>query len=480
MNHTKKIIIDMKKYLIFTAVAVAIIYFSGLLETFIQLFKSDEGVTNWQHIANFSSGVLIIILSITAITLFFSRAEKEKANSELEAIKEDLEDRVKERTATLDRSNKLLKEEIEKHLKTSERLKASEHYINSILTSMPTMLVGLDDDGIITQWNETAVKYTGVSAADALGKDLWDAYPIITISREQVNEAQSKEAPTTIRQNQRGLFHFDITIYPLQRSDESGVVLLINDVSQQVKSENKLIQRDMMSSMGELASSMAHDMSAPLRGMIEDIGKIESQLNSQKDEKVSSLLAHAICQGQQASAIVANLLNFASSANNVKQNANISELVDHSIELAKNVLSVNGELKFSDIAIERDYDSSLPTINCHVSEIQQVLLSLLRHCYHALRKAGEENLEPRISVRLLESYDALWLKISHNGIGLTSEEQQSIFEPFFTNQPLDKQDDADKRLSFSYFVITEHHYGQMAVTSDLGVGTTFHIEFQLK
>ena len=470
----------MKKIVLAVVVAIITIYFADSL---VQLFKDEQGRTNWQYVANWSSGILIILLSITATVLFFSRMAKQKANSELEAIKDDLEIRVKERTATLDESNHKLQEEVERHLSTTEQLHTSEHYINSILESMPSMLVGLNPQGEITQWNKKAEKYTGVLAKDAISKNLWEAYPIITITPTQVREALTKTEPTTIRQNQRGLFHFDITIYPLHGTGESGVVLLLDDVSKQVKSENKLIQKDKISSMGELASSMAHDMNVPLQGLLKDIKQIDSKVGEifEPDNKditeITDSLNDAIVQGKQASAIISNLLNFANSQRQDKQAADMAEVMDHSIELAQNVLSLPQGMNFSDVEIERVYDDKLPKVHCHVSEVQQVYLSLLRHCFYSLGKVDKEGFEPSIRVRILECYGALWLKISHNGVGLTGEEQQSIFEPFFSNLPLDSEYDADKRLSFSYFVITEHHQGQMAVTSDLDVGTTFHIQF---
>lgn len=480
----------MKKYLLIAIGALLSLYFSGLAARLVQLFKDDQGHTNWQYLANWSSGVLIILLSISATVLFFSRLAKQKANTELESIKNDLEIRVKERTATLKESNRLLKEEVEGHLTTTGRLHASEHYINSILESMPSMLVGLNPECKITQWNKKAEQYTGVVQQDALEKDLWEAYPLITITRNQVEDALKKKTPTTIRQSQRGLFHFDITIYPLHDTGESGVVLLIDDVSQQVKSENQLIQRDRISSMGELASSMAHDMNVPLQGMVDDIKQIESKvarlkhLNIGQDrseqlstDDVNSNLIDAIAKGKQASAIVDNLLDFASSQQDDKQPTIMTKVMDHSIELAKSVLSLPQGMKFADVKIEKEYDKELPKVHCHVSEIQQVFLSLLRHCFHAMGKVQTENFVPAIRIRILEGYDSLWLKISHNGVGLTSDEQQSIFEPYFSNQPLDSEDDADKRLSFSHFVVTEHHNGQMAVTSDVKLGTTFHMQF---
>jgi signal transduction histidine kinase len=53
-----------------------------------------------------------------------------------------------------------------------------------------------------------------------------------------------------------------------------------------------------------------------------------------------------------------------------------------------------------------------------------------------------------------------------------------LFEPFFSSKPSDESHDPGKRLSFAYFIITEQHQGQMAVTSDIPTGTTFHIQLQ--
>ena len=475
----------MNKYLISTAAVVLLLYLTGLLGELVLLFKNDDGHTNWQHLANWSSGVFIILLSTTVTFLHFSRKEKEKANNELQAIKNNLENRVKQRTATLDESNHRLQQEVNQHLETTTQLHVSEHYINSILKSLPSMLVGLDAKGKITQWNEKAEKYTGITAENAVGNDLWVTYPIITITREQVDAALTKSSPTTIRQSQRGLFHFDITIYPLHATGESGVVLLLDDVSKQVKSENKLIQKDKLSSMGELASSMAHDMNIPLQSMLNDINRIQQTVNrfteSNSDSvdlmDVSENLTDAIAQGERAGAIIDNLLGFANAQLDDKQTADLTDIMERSLSLAKDILCHPQGLNFRDVNVKKEYDDDLPKIKCHIAEIQQVFFSLLRHCFHSITAVNKEQYQPLIKIRALEGYDSLWLQISHNGVGLTSDEQQSIFEPYFSNHPLDSKDEANKRLSFPHFVVTEQHSGHMAVTSDIKLGTTFHMQF---
>ena len=479
----------MKKHLSIVAILIIVLSYSGAFAELVLLFKYEDGHTNWQYLANWSSATLLILLSVTATVLFFSRQRAKKINIELEAIKNKLEIRVQERTATLDESNRLLTEEVALHLDTSNKLLSSEQYLKSILTSMPYMLVGLDSDGTITQWSKKAEEYSAISAEDALGKNLWEVYPSVIVSAEQVAEVFKSQRITSLRQGHQGLRHYDITLYPLEGTVEPGIAVLIQDVSKQVKSENRIIQRDRMSSMGELASSAANDINGPLQRMMRDIKRINGDVMllteetpadfSKQLKAVQVELNDAMEQGGQATAIINNLFDFASAQLEPKQQVNMVEVMDHALELASRILTVPKGLEFSKIQIERNYDDDLPLVCCHVAEIQQVYLNLLRHCLHALTKVETKGFEPVIKVRIQECYNALWLKITHNGVGLTGDEQQSIFEPYFGNAPLDGERDADKRLSFCHFIVTEHHKGEMAVTSAPEVGTTFHMEFLL-
>ena len=107
---------------------------------------------------------------------------------------------------------------------------------------------------------------------------------------------------------------------------------------------------------------------------------------------------------------------------------------------------------------------------------------LLRHCCHALGEVQQDDFEPVVSVSVHHYYEALWLKIEHNGKGIGLDEQQYIFEPFFTDADASRSGDyeAGRRLSYPYFIITEQHRGQLAVTSEPDSGTTFHIQLRLE
>lgn len=470
------------------APVILALYSHPAAASLLNYFKFEDGSTRWQYIANWSSGILILLLSFTGHHLFFSRRA-------LREVNDKLEQRVQERTADLNESNhmlhqanELLEGEIAGHRDTTHRLHASETYIKSILESMPLMLVGLNKEGVITQWNKGAETLTGLPAEKALNFVLWEAYPIIPVSKEQVNAALQDQKPHSLRRTQRSQFHYEITLYPLQGAGDTGVVILIDDVTKQVLSENKLIQKDKMSAMGELASTMAHDINLPLQAINKDVQQAlnKAALIESVEPEVLRELTHYLNdakeRSQQAAAITQNLLEFSRSERGIKPSINITEVMDHALEMAEAIFAIPNGFKFSQIEVLCDYEEDLPKAPGFASELQQVFLSLLRHAFYAIAAIQPSERSPIISIKMLNCYDTLWIKVQHNGLGLSSDEQQFIFEPYFSNEPYNPGADYDagKRLSFSYFIITEHHLGQMALTSDPDIGTTFHIQLDYK
>ena len=256
------------------------------------IFRESDGSTNWQYVANTSSSLLIIALSFALIKVVLGQRKITSFNQKLIEIKKNLELRVSERTATLQdanerlsQSNLALETEIKKHLTTTTQLKNSEAYIIEVLKSMPLMLIGLDKDNYITQWNPKAEEISGLSSGDVLGRYLWDAYPDITVSPEKIAEAQSKKTTVSIKYSQKGQYHFDILIYPLRENSATGVVLLLDDITQRVNSETQLIHKDKMALMGELASTMAHDVNLPIKKMSVSVKTARSQLAKEPFEK---------------------------------------------------------------------------------------------------------------------------------------------------------------------------------------------------
>ena len=443
------------------------------------------GETNWQYVANTSSSILILALSFTAIKLFLSRRQVNRYNSELEKIREQLENRVEERTSNLNEANKLLQstnialaEEIKEHLNTTNQLRGSEAYITDILRSMPLMLIGLDDQNRITQWNRQAENISGIDAKHALGNNLWECYQEIPLTQQNVDRSRTDRKAVSLKYSQREQYHFNILVYPLHNQLETGVVILIDNVTEQVNNNNLLIQRDKMSSMGEMAAVMAHDINLPLSASLKDLQAVRQALTEQSPDPIelNELLENALISGQQATSIVENLIAFSTGGGEEKKATNIIKTIENSLELANTLLSNPSGLRFKDISVTQQHADNLPEILCQTTEIQQVFLSLLRHACYALGAIDDADHTPSINISTIDEGHVITVRIYHNGVAINEKEQQYIFEPF-ANQGTNRHHyPADSRLSFTHFIVVDQHQGNIAVTSNEREGTTFHLQ----
>ncbi len=468
----------------------------------LDLYKNTDGSTNWQYLANTGGGLLILGLLVGLLILAISRRKIRTYADALAKIRDELEMRVVERTAKLEVSNRKLGTEVEHHRQTSEQLQSVEAYINSIIQSMPNMLIGLDKGGVITQWNKSAEAFSGVSAEAAMGQSLWAVYPQIAIEQGHIERALNTNDSIQIEHAQHGQYYYDIKVYPLIGTAEPGVAVLVDDVTQRVLAESTLIQKDKMASMGELAAGMAHDINSPLSAILQAVQTVKRRLSPEleanqqpandagielaqleqyaKAREIHELLDGVQEAGARTSAIVTNLLEFARSSSHAKQQVDIIDVIENTLELARNIFSLQGGLRFQDIRIERSYPDELPEFKCYPAEMQQVFLNLFRNANHALQQVTDPAHVPKLKIRVYSMDIYLRIEVEDNGVGMSEEVQQHIFEPFFSNKEINEGEGSGLGLSVSHFIVTEHHEGHIAVTSKPGEGATFHIQMPCK
>lgn len=457
--------------------AYALLYAGSSHAGVLDYFRLEDGHTNWQYVANSLGGIFILSLLVWVGALVKSRRQERLYSQELSEIRDSLEIMVAERT---------------------EKLRATEAYLSNIIQSMPSLLIVVNRDGTVTQWNKLSAEITGVAADEAIGSNLWDVYPTIAIVQGHIERTLLSSEPMKIEHVQTGQYYYDITVYPLQGDIEPGVVIMIDDITHRVQAENMLIQRDKMASMGELAAGMAHDINSPLSAILQSVQTVERRLSPALDinqdlaqetgvdlkalasymdkREINTLLAGVHEAGHRTSAIVSNLLDFARSGSVEKQACSVTDIIDNTLELARNVFSLQGELRFHDIRIERRYQEDLPDFPCHPAELQQVFLNLFRNASYALRMALRKDFDPQIAIRVFQMDVMLTIEVEDNGIGISEDIQQHIFEPFFTNKEFADGEGSGLGLSVSHYIVTDHHGGNIAVTSREGQGTTFHIQ----
>ncbi len=388
--------------------------------------------------------------------------------------------------------------DITEHKENEYQLYKAQSYIRNILDSMPSLIISVDPDGRITQWNMEAEKVTGTSATEARGKLLSEVMPQLKNQMEQVRTALKDRQPhrqTKVASNLDNQAQFsDITVYPLVANGVDGAVIRVDDVTERVRLEEMMIQSEKMLSVGGLAAGMAHEINNPLAGILQSSQVLLNRLHKKlpkgriiaeelgiDPEKITryleqmhfeKMLTSIHDSGQRAARIVENVLSFSRKSDSVMRRQDLPLLVDKTLELATNDFDLKSKYDFRKVEIVRIYEKEIQQAACDATQIQQVLLNLLRNGSQAMWTA-ETGRSPQFTLCVRQEAEEAVIEVADNGPGMEAELCKRIFEPFFTTKEVGEG--TGLGLSVSYFIITEHHQGSMEVESTPGAGTRFTI-----
>jgi PAS domain S-box-containing protein len=377
--------------------------------------------------------------------------------------------------------------------------------LSDIVNSMPSVLIGVYNDGEIFLWNNKAESMTGLLEKNAKEYSLKEISPLIEVNKEEILKSiNNKETITEFKkayQMEEGVRYHDIVIYPLTGKGVSGAVIRIDDVTEKVRMEELVIQSEKMLSVGGLAAGMAHEINNPLAGLIQTAHIIGRRLGIAGSLKANEMAAESLGirietiqayleardipkmfenmdeSGHRVADLVLNMLSFARQGSYIQKQVAIKGIVEKALDLAATDYNLKRKYDFRKIKIIREYEETVPSVPCDAIKIQQVFLNLFRNGAEAMDSAGVEN--PFFIIRIYYRVEdkMTCIEIEDNGPGIKEFDSKRIFEPFFTTKPIGKG--TGLGLSVSYFIITENHKGQMKVLSKKDGGTTFIISLPL-
>ncbi|HMA99342.1 MAG TPA: PAS domain S-box protein, partial [Spirochaetota bacterium] len=165
---------------------------------------------------------------------------------------------------------------------TAKKLNKTQYYLNNIINSMPSMLIGVDKDLNITHWNQETVEKTGIKAEQALNKQLTGLMPRFKTKTDLIKQSikafRTEQFSHKEDDHKKGTIYQTITVYPLRKSPVKGAVIRIDDVTRNIKMQQALIHAEKMNSVGGLAAGMAHELNNPLAGMMQNAALIKNRL----------------------------------------------------------------------------------------------------------------------------------------------------------------------------------------------------------
>jgi hypothetical protein len=347
-------------------------------------------------------------------------------------------------------------------------LKLLKEFNESIIESINVGLLAVDLDGRVTRLNSALESILDLKRDESIGKRVEDLFSeefadtlrqVLGDDRWRLKDIRNIYKIHTATCAGRTLV-LNIAIAPLQDLQQTGALVVLEDVTSRIRLEEQLQQREKLSSIGLLAAGVAHEVNTPLTGVSSYTQMLLGML-SETDPK-HALLQKVRNQAERATNIVNNLLNFSRTGSATEfTDLDINRVLDDTLQL------LEPQLRGNQIEIVRHYDPDSPKVFGNSGKLQQVFTNILLNARDAIPNGG------RIAISTNASHDhSLTIEVADTGIGIAPENVAKIYDPFYTTKGVGRG--TGLGLAVSYGIVQEHS-GHISVESTPGCGTTFRI-----
>jgi PAS domain S-box-containing protein len=384
-----------------------------------------------------------------------------------------------------------------------EEIKRLKGTLADIIDSLPSIILVVDRDGRVDLWNEKAEQFTGVLSAEARGTAAGGLLPQFSQQLGYVPEVIDQHLPCShgkIQLNQGDLRKFyDVQICALTSEGAGRAVVRIDDITEQVRIEDIMMQTEKMMMVGGLAAGMAHEINNPLGAIMQNAQNIERRISPEieanhdaarevgvsldlvraylESRGILGFISHIREAGSRSSKIITSMLHFSRRSESRVERVDLAMVIDRVLDLAANDYDMKKSYDFKQIRIVKYYDHALPPVAITVLEIEQVLLNIIKNAAQALTGAQTDH-KPCISMRTRRTGALAIIEIEDNGPGMVEKILHRIFEPFFTTKDIGVG--TGLGLSVSYAIITNNHQGSIEAWSQPGAGARFTIRLPIK
>jgi PAS domain S-box-containing protein len=386
--------------------------------------------------------------------------------------------------------------QIRRNRELVRELTLTKEYLDNIIHSMPSMLIGLDAKTQVVHWNRKAWEKTGIPPEKAAGQPLESLLPEMAGRLEEVREIMTLKSPkkldTLVFQENGKTRYTEILVYPLENLDAGGAVIRLDDVTERVMFEEMMVKTEKMMMVSGLAAGIAHEINNPLSIILQSIEVTRQRLSPEmgvnqkaavvhgvdleklkgylKERKIFDNFDHIEQASLRTSEIVQNMLNFSRQYEIHSIPTDIEQLIEETLSLSANEYTLKNDWEFQSIEIIREYEDWLPRVPCVRVEIAQVLMNLIRNAVQALYPSGGDH-PRRITIKAGVKDQMAVITVSDTGKGMGREIVKRVFDPFFTTKSPGQG--TGLGLSVSLHIVREHHQGDLLVESAPGQGATF-------
>ena len=377
-----------------------------------------------------------------------------------------LREKVAELTGLHQMANELAKDLSRRMDARTEELVRSERLTQSIITHLASGLLVTDPGGVITLINPQGAFALRCQAEELVGRKLTDIFSNAGELLEVRGELSHRQLELVLRDGSTIPLGFNNSYLTDAQDNREGVIVIFRDLSEIKRLEAELRHKDRFAAIGQVVAGVAHEIRNPLFGItsVAQILKREVDFTPTHRELVEAMFSET----QRLNALVTDLLVFGGPSRVERQSIDLHQLLEVTCHLYV------GEVRGRSIHLHKRYDPHMPPLFVDHDKLKQVILNLLKNALEATPTGGTITVGTRVH-RRGERDEQVEVFISDTGSGIPAEDQDHIFDLFFTTKP--------RGTGLGLPIcrrIVEDHGGSIWAESQPGQGTTFTLRFPLK
>jgi len=356
-------------------------------------------------------------------------------------------------------------------------LRESESRWRSIVDTVPDAIILIDVKGTIESFSPSAERLFGYASGEVVGQNVKMLMP------SPYREAHDGYLERYMRTGERRIIGIGRIVVGLRKDGATFPMELavgefsspggryftgfVRDLTERQQAERRiedlqseLLHASRLSVMGQMASTMAHELNQPLTAVTNYLEASRQLLSTGAagPDRVIDLMERAVAQAQRAGEVIRQLRQFVSKGETERRTANLNKLVEEALALALVGARQSG------VRVSLDLDHALPPVVVDPVQIQQIVLNLVRNAIEAMEGGDRRDLS--IATRVV--HDRIETSVADTGPGIAPELADRLFQPFVTT----KKTGMGLGLSICR-EIAEAHHGHLTAALRPSGGTIF-------
>ncbi|MFT7007722.1 MAG: PAS domain S-box-containing protein [Colwellia sp.] len=329
-------------------------------------------------------------------------------------------------------------------------------------------IFGIDAQGNVNEWNKKTAEITGFNAEEALGKNLVEEFIRADYS-ESVNDVLQKALKGENTSNYELLLYTKnnnlVTVLlnaTTRRSTKGNVVGVIGvgqDITDRKFAEAQVIQASKLATLGEMATSVAHELNQPLHVIRLSSGNVIRKLQKKPETLepayLTQKLERIMQQTERASAIIDHMRMFGRKASEDAYSVDLCLTLNSALSL------VSEQLRLAEIDVVINTPNQCSAVLGHQVQLEQVFLNLLTNAQDAIKSLSSCN-NKVIKIDVVDTTKNIEITVENIGPQIPEAIIERIFEPFYTTKEIGKG--TGLGLSVSYGIVRDMK-GEISVTN---------------